>query len=265
MVSHGAEVIRIIQGSSDEEGVYNIVPLMRAAENGKLSIVKFLVAYGACINAVDRSGFTAFMVASVLDRKDIVAFLLMQPDLDICYRIKEESPLAGDWLSKTALEFALRRNGSAIAHMIRTNIDLIKRKILWLCSLCPPEGQSQQEQAEWLEKLKGNIKRCILQIHTIDIADENGNTPLHKAVIAGNNDLALWILSIQPSLMLRENKPTLRENESEEEVSGETPLHCDSGRGKGAEFIRKFIEGCIEEIQKGLKELEKKKAGRLND
>ncbi len=254
LVSQGADVNKSYLASEPL--------LIRAAKHGKLSFVMFLVAHGVRINAIDFGGRTALMHAVRESHKDIVAFLLLQADLDICYRcINKGNSLWGDVCdNKTALDIAPLWNRPATAHMIRNKIDLIKKKILWSCSLRPPEGLSQQEQGEWLERLKFKIKRRILQIHTIDIADENGNTPLHKAVIAGNSALAFWILSIQPSLILRENTLILRKNTSEEGVSDYTPLHCDVGRrGMYAEFTRKFIEGYKEEIQKRLEEQEKKK------
>ena len=261
LVSRGADV----NGSSREKQVV-VAPLERAILDGKLSFVIFLVAYGAYINGVDRSGYTALMGASLSGYEDIVAFLLMQADLDICYRLKSVHQNGDTWTNKTILDIAYDTGDLfevglvGIAHMISNKIDLIKRKILWLSSLRAPEGLSQPEQEEWLERLKAKIKRRILQIHTIDIADENGSTPLHKAVIAGSNPLAFWILSIQPSLMLRENKPILRDNESEGVVSGETPIYYDvTRRDEFAEFTRKCIEMCKEEIQQYLDELEKKK------
>ena len=210
--------------------------LCDAALSGKLSLVKFLVAWGANINAISRSSiYSVLMIAVLWGRADIVEFLLMQADLDICYRI----------FNKTALVLAYDLNKHAIARMISDKIDRIKKKILRLCSLCQPEGLSQQEQEEWLETLKAKIKRRILQIHTIDIVDENGDTPLHKAAISGNDDLAFWILSIQPSLIVRENKLILGKNKPKEVVSGYTPLHCDVDRwGMYAKFTRKCIEMC---------------------
>ena len=268
LVSQGADV----NGQYLSENI-DSAPLISAVRAGNLSFVMFLVAHDADINVVGRGGNPALMMASASGRINIVAFLLMQADLDICYRFKKgtgtffASPKANrtifDVLSQSP---DLHSEGHLLtALMIGNKIDHIKKKILSLCSLCPLEGLSQQEQEKWLEKLKAKIKRRILQIHTIDIADENGNTPLHKAIIAGNYALAFWILSIQPSLVLRENRPTLKENESEEEVPGEAPLYYDASRRRiFAEFTRKCIEGCKEEIEKSLrekhlKELEQKK------
>ncbi len=253
LVSQGAAVERNLRGW-DRYGDFDIVPLAHAAQRDRLPFVIFLVAHGACINAIDKLGLTALANASLDGHTDIVVFLLEQADLDICYRCKKNTIFRRTlnlWEHKTALEYAAHHRHFATAHMISTKIDLIKKKILWLSSLCLPEGLLQVEQVEWFERLKAKIKRRILQIHTIDIVDENGNTPLHRAVLAGNYPLAFWILSIQPLLILRENKPTLRENESEEEVSGKTPLHCDVGwRGMYAELQESSSKGIKKRYRK---------------
>ncbi len=258
LVAQGADVN---ESYRDRDELDHPAPLLWVVQGGRLSLVKVLVAHGAHINTISPFTHSSVLMDAVdAGHADIVAFLLEQPGLDICYERYVARPISlGGSLNEAAFDIARHFGRQDIADMISDKIDLIKKKILWLCSLRSPEGLSQQEQEGWLEKLKGKIKRRILQIHTIDIVDANGNTSLHRAVLVGNYPLAFWILSIQPSLILRENKPILRKNRSEEEVSGETPLHCDVGRGNQAEFTRKFIEGCKEDIQKGLNEREKKK------
>lgn len=166
------------------------------------------MTWGYAAHKIFYERYTALMCASINGHANIVHLLLEQPKIDINAKYK----------NSTAFDMSIKKGDVKIANLIKNKIEEIKNKML---SLTREKNITHEEQ-------KKEIKKLAMQIHTFDIQDANGNTPLHLAIISENIELAKWLLAIQPALIARKNS------------LGQNPIELAAGNGY-SDFIKQLI------------------------
>ena len=101
----------MIAAQEEKNEVVNIWLDNEAVQKGKTETVKLLLANGADVNAVDKKGRTALMIAAQEGRTKMVKLLLANgADVN-----------AANTFGKTALSIATRRGDGALVELLKAN------------------------------------------------------------------------------------------------------------------------------------------------
>ena len=60
-----------------------MTPLISAAKAGNVEVLQMLLKSGADVNQTNQNGYTALMIAVLLEREDCVIELLSDPNIDV--------------------------------------------------------------------------------------------------------------------------------------------------------------------------------------
>ncbi len=209
----------------------NIIPLMVAAGCNNYKALKWLLNKKQVnSNAQDSNGKTALFYAIGRGNCKTIGLLVNHIDINI-----------QDMSGSTALHYACLFGHKNVAQLlINCGADC---KILNNRGKCPLDLARQQNQIDILNSeaikygsrfrnaLFNAIKlgdyeevKALSQCMAFEVRDAQGNTPLHKAILEGNADLAELICHVTPKHLLAKNK------------SGKTPIYL------AATFCHDFLQ-----------------------
>eukprot|EP00919_Chromeraceae_sp_WS-2016_P008866 GHVR01020818.1.p1 GENE.GHVR01020818.1~~GHVR01020818.1.p1 ORF type:complete len:324 (+),score=40.12 GHVR01020818.1:138-1109(+) len=174
--------------------------LIWACVNGKLDVVKLVIAHGADINHEDKDGDTSLMRASRYGRED-VARLLIERGADINLQNKEGCTALG-FCDQSEVAKLLIENGADVNHkdkygktplMTGSESDFHDVLLLFIEHGADVNCRSEDRRTALMHAcMEGNDEVVSLLIENgadINHRDENGNTPIMIAVEKGYPDI----------------------------------------------------------------------------
>lgn len=226
-----------------------VTPLIMAARNGRLDVVRVLLEHGADVNAADHSGKTALAYASFHGKKELIELLLAhgaKPAVD--------GESTGDALHSAAMagkvetiELLLAKghdvdtrdkNGDTPLHRAAGwgQLEAVKALLAGEAKLDVPNnaGRTPLYSAAGLHFKDNTEVVGLLLARGADpnARDRYGNTPLWAAAQAGKADLARMLIEAGADVNNRNKK-------------GRTPLHW-AVFTKRAEYARALLDAGAE-------------------
>ena len=205
----------------DHKSVTSLMHLCRRGFDSILSKILPLNGFKKYVNKVNNEGKTAFYFACTWGRTEVVKVLLKQPGVDINLAA-HQSPL------QAAFEY--KHCGVIFSLLARPDIDVNQQTSGGNTALIHASAKNETESRD-LKNLKKAISILFAKGANINAQNEEGDTALHKAVLAGN----MGIISL---LLENGANPTI------ENVSGDTALHraCSKGKYEIALKILNYFE-----------------------
>jgi ankyrin repeat protein len=190
---------------------YGRLPLVEAARNAKKDMVEFLLSKGARINDTEAQKpnfYTPLMVAVAAGNEEITEQLLKAGANTEIKNID----------GKTVYDVAKETGPQKTSHL-----DMLKKVLSRIAQSKIP----YYNNAVFTAIENGDLKQLekLAQLVTLNMQDDRGNTPLHKAV--DKNDLALvqFILANAPSTLAIKNN------------AGQTPVDLAVSRHTILQFL----------------------------
>jgi len=188
-------------------------PLHLAAKQQREEWAKKLIRWGADPSLENSEGKTPLQIA--VDNGDIDIVRVLSKDRDLYLRAAAKAgreELFKEYIKQGADPAAVDEKGNTLLHAAINPENKEFVKALWpdyFAPLLEAENQSGERPVHLAAK-KGNraiLKMLIEKGAEITAVDNNGNTILHDAVLSGNDDTALYILSLdQGGLLHQKNK-----------------------------------------------------------
>jgi serine/threonine-protein phosphatase 6 regulatory ankyrin repeat subunit B len=202
-------------------------PLHRAALAGNKESVEMLLNHGSPVNAQDSHGITPLLLATKYGREEICKLLLERQASPNIPDYAEQVPLlVSIKLDFRTISLQLMQSGADIRKEIKDNDNncmlyehIFSLGNLEICAAVLKENKFARKELESLLFLVASpaiVELLINQNVSINVTNEDGQTPLHRAALMGNLDVCKKLIEYGAQLDLQDN-------------DGWTALHLASG------------------------------------